>query len=358
MKVTVKGQDFREAMKTAAAVFDAEAEVLLTSDPAGNRLVIEAGRSGIYCKQFLAATVEEPGQIVVACAHLAHLSLEENVYLESDDKHVAFKSGKFKGTVAGSSDTEEIEASRPEKPFKARCAIPTDVFRSALSRVSFGQALPGTQAGIRIQASDKLTLSTTDGYRATIYKEDLAQAQTDFDVLIQPAFLQTILSRVKSPEVSMGVWKGTFRLKTDVFDIYHPAIQSASEDIEGWIANGIDYEKRECVCQTAVEDFSKAIKEVSSIHMGALAYDTYIDLLIKSGRAHFRSEADHGSAQTSFKLESVSTEKYTTKLSSRYALEMLNLARAGEVEVSFWDAFLLVVGAGGKFKALIPTVAA
>lgn len=358
MKVTLEGSAFRDAMKTAAILFDAEAEVLATSDPETGRLILETGRNGVYCKQALEANVEEAGQIVMSCAHFAQLSFSDQVYLESDGKHVAFKSGRFKGSVAGSADSEVIEASRPEKPFKAKVKVPTDVFKGAVSRVSFGSALPGAQAGIRIQAGEQLVLSTTDGYRATIFKENLAVAQTEFDVLLQPSFLQTVLSRVQEMEVSLGVFKGTFRLKTDVLDVYHPAIQTAPDDIDEWITNGIDYDKRACLLQTTVEDFSKAIREVSSIHMGAVAYDTYVDLLIKGNKAHFRCAADHGSAQTSLELVSVDVDKFVTKISSRYALEMLNLVKAGDVEIGFWDSFLLVAGASGKFKALIPTVAA
>jgi len=358
MKVTLEGSAFRDAMKTVAILFDAEAEVLATSDPTTGRLVLEAGRNGVYAKQALEANVEEAGQIVLSCAHFAQLSFSDQVYLEADGKHVSFKSGKFKGTVAGSSDGEAIEASRPEKAFKAKVVVPTDVFRSAVARISFGSALPGAQSGIRIQASDKLTLSTTDGFRATIFKEQLAVAQNEFDVLLQPAFLHTALSRVKDMEVGLGCFKGTFRMKTDILDIYHPAIQSPPDDIEEWITNGIDYEKRECVVQSTAEELSKVIREVSSIHMGAVAYDTYVDFLIKGGRVHLRCEADHGTAQTSLVLQSASVEKYMTKLSSRYALEMLNLVKAGDVEISFWDSFLLITGASGKFRALIPTVAA
>ncbi len=358
MKVTLEGSAFRDAMKTVAVLFNAEAEVLATSDPTSGRLILEAGRNGIYCKQALDANVEEAGQIVLACAHFAQLSFSDQVTLVADGKHVSFKSGRFKGTVAGSSDGEEIEGSRPEKPFKAKVCVPTEVFKAAVSRVAFGSALPGAQAGIRIQAGEQLVISTTDGYRATLFKEDLAVPQTEFDVLLQPAFLHTVLSRVQDLETRLGVFKGTFRLKTDVLDIYHPAIQSTPDDIDEWISKGIDYDKRACLIKTTAEDLSKAIREVSSIHMGAVAYDTYIDLLIKGNRAHFRCAADHGSAQTSLGLVSADTDKFLTKISSRYALEMLNLAKAGDVEIGFWDSFLLISGVSGKFKALIPTVAA
>lgn len=358
MKVTVEGEAFRDAMKTVAILFDAEAEVLATSDPTTGRLILEAGRNGVYAKQALDANVEEAGQIVIACAHFAQLSFAEQVYLESDGKHVAFRSGKFKGTVAGSADGAAIEASRIEKGFKAKVNLPTEVLRSAVSRVAFGSALPGAQAGIRIQASEHLTLSTTDGYRATIFREPLAVTQAEFDVLLQPSFLHTVLSRVKDIEVGLGVFKGTFRMKTDVLDVYHPAIQSTPDDIDGWITSNIDYDKRECIIKTTAEELSKVMREVSSIHMGAVAYDTYVDFLVKGNKAHLRCAADHGSAQTMLTLQASNVEKYMTKISSRYALEMLNLAKAGDIEISFWDSFLLITGASGKFRALIPTVAA
>jgi len=358
MKITLEGPAFRDAMKTAAVLFDAEIEVLVTADAAAGTLVLESGRNGVYCKQSIEADVEEEGAIVLSCAHFSTLAFQEQLYLESDGKHIEFRSGKFKGTVAGSADGGAIEAQRPEKLFKVTATLPTDIFRSAVARVAFGSALPGAQAGIRVQAADKLTVSTTDQYRATLYKEDLAVHQAEFDILLQPVFLNTILGRIQDMEVGLGASRGTFRIRTLGLDVFHPAIQSKPEDIEEWITNGIDHSKRICAVTSTAEEFAQALREVSSIHMGALSYDTHVDCMIKGDKIHMRCTADHGSVTTSLALQKSDAEKFLTKLSSRYTMELMNLIKAGPIEIEFWADFILVSGLSGKFKGLIPTVAA
>ena len=299
MKTTLEGQSFRDAIRTVAQLFDAEAYALLTADPESGRLIVEAGRNGIYCRQNIEANVEEEGQIVIAVAHFLRMDFQEILTLTVSSSKVTFKSGKMKGTVVASGDAEGIEAQRPAKSFKAPVSLPTDILRGAMSRIQMGSSLPGMQMAIRIQAGENLTLSTTDQYRAVVFKEKLAVAQKKFDILMQPAFLSSALSRVQDGETSIGAHNGTFRLKTDSLDVFHPAIQSDPEDIEDWIANGIDYDSMGCTIKTTAEEFTSALKEVSSIHTGAIAYDTHIDFLIKGNKAHLRCVADHGTAQTS-----------------------------------------------------------
>lgn len=357
MKCTLEGSAFRDAMKTAAVLFDAEIEILATADSKLGKVVLEAGKNGVYCKQYVDSDVEEEGSIVLSCAHFSTLSLQDLMQFQSDGKTIEFKAGKFKGTVSGSADGGAIEAQRPDVTVKATTQLPTEVFKSAVGRVAFGSALPGAQAGIRIQAKDKLTVSTTDQYRATLYQEPLAVSQNDFDVLLQPSFLSTVLGRVQDSEVSLGASKGTFRLKTSNLDVYHPAIQSKPEDIEDWINTGIDYTTRQCLVTTTAEAFAQALREVSSIHMGALSYDTHVDCMVKGSKIHMRCTADHGSVNTSVDITS-DCEKFLTKLSSRYTMEIMHLIKAGPISVEFWNDFILVKGLNEKFKGIIPTVAA
>jgi len=357
MKITLEGTHFRDAIRTVAALFDAEAYALLTASEEAGSLIIEAGKNGVYCRQNVEANIEEEGQIVISVAHFLRMDFSDVLTLSVSGSSVSFKSGRTKGTIVASGDADGIEAQRPNKSFKASVALPTDILRGALSRIQLGSTLPGTQMAVRIQAGENLTLSTTDQYRAAIFKEKLALAQSEFDVLMQPAFLSSVLSRVQDGETCIGAHKGTFRLKTESMDVFHPAIQSSPEDIEDWIANGIDYDSLGCTVTTTVEELVQTLREVSAIHMGAIAYDTHIDCLIKGTKAHFRCVADHGSTQTSLGLESSTAEKFATKLSSKYMLELLNLVKAGEIEIKFWDTFLLVTGMSGKFRGLIPTVA-
>jgi len=357
MKVTLEGVSFRDAVRTVAALFDAEAYALLTASAESGMLIVEAGKNGVYCRQNLEANVEEEGQIVISIAHFLRMDFQDPLHMEVEKSSISFKSGKMKGVVVASGDAENIEAQRPVKSFKASVNLPTDILRGALSRIQLGSALPGTQLAIRIQASESLTLSTTDQYRAVVFKEKLVVAQKEFDILMQPSFLSAALSRIQDGETSIGAHNGTFRIKTESLDVFHPAIQSTPEDVEEWINNGIDYDSKGCSIKTSVEELMQSLREVSAIHMGAIAYDTHIDCLIKGTKAHFRCVAEHGSTQTSLSLEESTADKFATKLSSKYMMEMLNLIKAGDIEIDFWDTFLLIKGMSGKFKGLLPTVA-
>ena len=358
MKLTLSGSTFRDAIKASAVLFDAEIEVLATADPKSGRLILESGRNGIYCKQNLEADVIDAGQCVLAASHFSQISFQDQVSLESDSKHVSFKSGSFKGSLSCSTNTAPIESQRPEKIFKTAVTLPLDILRYALAKVSFAGSIPGTQPGIRIQVKgDSLVLSTTDQYRATLFKESLPTHQGEFDILLSPSFLHTVLGRVNDSEVKLGADHGTFRLKSKSLDVFHPSIQTATEDIEEWISTGIDYESKKCGIKTTAEELTQAVRDVASIHIGAVAYDTYVEFLIKGNKAHLRCIADHGTAQTSLRVDS-DVDKFATKLSSKYTLEMLNLVKTGDITIDFWDEFVLIYGQSKKFCALIPTVAA
>jgi len=335
----------------------AEVDVLLTAVESGF-LRIEAGANSSYVYNTLPAKVAAKGRVVIPIQRLIGLPLREELKLTASSSELSFKTGSFTGTLKASSDVDRVIAQRPLKKFKPTVHVPTEVFKDALSRVSLGSSLPGAQLGVRVQVGEDLTLSTTDQYRAVIYKDELALAQTELDVLLHPDFLHGAMSKILSPEVGMGVHKGVFHLSTDTVSIYHPSIQQQPEDIEDWMDNGIDYSKKECTVTVSCDRLSKNIREVSAVQLGSLAYDTHFDLLIKGQLAHLRCKSDHGSTKSSVELFRSNATKTITKLSSKYTLEMLHLIRAGDSDISFWSDFILLEGHEGKFRGLIPTVAA
>ena len=357
MKAVVEAEDLTHVVKTCATLLGAEIDLLITAIPKGF-VRIEAGLNSSYVCHTLKADVEEKGKVVLPVQRLMGVPLTESVTLEQKGgDSLSFKSGAFSGSIRQGGESDVIIANRPEKRFKAKTALPTEVFKSALSRVNFRSALPGAQMGIRIQVDEDMTLSTTDQYRASIYKEELAIKQPAFDLVMQPDFLHGAVGRVRAPEVNIGVYRGVFHLSTDIMDIYHPSIQQDPEDIEDWLDNGIDYSKRECKVTLACSQFAEKIREVSSIQIGSLSYDTYFDLLVKGQKAYLRCNADHGSTKSSFSLFRSDATKTLTRMSSRYTLEMLHLIRAGDADLSFWDGFILFEGNEGKFRGLIPSVA-
>jgi hypothetical protein len=355
MKAKLDAKPLRDAIKTSAVLLGPETNLLLTVE--GDALIIESGSGGTYMKQILPADVEEEGHTVLAINYVQALKFDGVVTIEADQSQMHFKSGAFKGKVAAGGDKEEILDQRPLNPFEAKVALPAEVFKNAVRRVSFGNALPGAQVGIRVQVNDHLTVSTTDQFRATLFKEELAVEQEEFDVLLSPAFLQLVLGRIDDYEVNIGAHKGTFQVRTETLQVYHPTIQQEPEDIEGWINTGIDPSQKKGSIMTLAEDLSKSLVEVTSITAGSLDFDTYVDVLVKKKKMAFRCQADHGSSQSHLALEESDCRKHQTKLSSRYTLEMINLIKAGELEIEFWDDFILLSGFSGKFKGVLPTVA-
>jgi len=359
MKAELDSEEFSNASKACATIVGADIDLLITAIEKGF-VRIEAGLNSSYIYHTLPAKVKEGGKIVIPLQRLMGIPLHsEEIILSADtEKELTFASGSFVGKLKAGGYAESISANRPEKKFKAGASMSADLFKLALSKVNFGSAIPGAQMGIRVQTGEDLIVSTTDQYRASIYKEELAVKQDTLDVLMQPDFLQGVIGKVTYPEISIGVHRGIFHLSSGTMEVYHPSIQQEPEDIDDWMDNGIDYKKRECRITLACDQFSKRIREVSSIHAGSLAYDTYFDLLIKGQKAHLRCTSDQGSTKSTLELFRSDAKRVLTKLSSRYTLEMLNLIHAGDADVSMWDDFILFEGQGGKFRGLIPTVAA
>jgi DNA polymerase III sliding clamp (beta) subunit (PCNA family) len=346
-------------MKTFAVIFESDIDVLATADDDEGTLVVEAGRGGVYLKQTLEANIQVEGEVVLSCAHFTQLRFGKEATLEMklDNNRLSFKAGRLKGKVVCSPGIDDIESQRPLKEFDAEIALPAEVFKNSVSRATFTSAIPNATHGVRIQAGEELKISTTDHYRATLYREELAVGQDDIDVILKPSFVQTLLSRVEDIEVAIGADRGMFKLTTDSLEIYHPVIQLEPEDIEEWIKEGIDYSARKCLVTTTVEDLTRVIDEASSI-AGSLGFDVRIECLVKGKKLLVRVNADHGTAQSHMKLQgSDAKEKHLTKLSSRYLLEMLRLVKAGDLNVGFWDDFVMLQANADKFTALIPTIA-
>jgi DNA polymerase III sliding clamp (beta) subunit (PCNA family) len=358
MHLILESDNFRNAMRTAAQLFGAEIDVLLTADDQTGRLYIEAGHQGVYMKASFEANVQAPGSAVVPVQHVTQLKFTEKLELLLDGTQLSFKAGRFKGSLNVGADSSKIESQRPVEEFKAKVALPAEVLKNAVSRANFGAALPGTGQGLRIQAGDELKISTTDQYRASLFKEKLAVPQPNIDVLLKPSFVQTILGRIEDFEICIGAKKGTFLIKTDSLEVYHPVIQTEPDDIEAWIAEGIDYDARKCEVKTQVEALSGAISEATSITASTNSFETHLNVMIKGPKMIIKVTADHGSAQSSLQLDESDAEKHVTKLSARYTFEILNLIKAGDLTVGFWDNFVLMTANSGKFSAIIPTIAA
>lgn len=357
MHLTLEADNFRNAMRTAAQLFGAEIDVLLTADDQAGRLYVEAGYQGVYMKASFAAEVHAPGSAVVPVQHVTQLKFTDKMELTLNGPQLSFKAGRFKGALNVGADSSKIESQRPIEEFKAKVALPAEVLKNAVSRANFGAALPGTGQGLRIQAGEDLKVSTTDHYRATLFKEKLAVPQPNLDVLLKPSFVQTILGRLEDFEICVGSRKGTFLIKTDTIEVYHPVIQTEPEDIEAWLAEGIDYNARKCEITTQVEALSEAISEATSITASSNSFETHLNIMIKGNKMVIKVTADHGTAQSSLQLDESDAEKHVTKLSARYTFEILNLVKAGDLTVGFWDNFILLTANSGKFSATIPTIA-
>lgn len=356
MKATLESAPFKDAMKTIAVLFDAETELLVTASADAGSIAVETGNGGVYFKQTIEANVEEDGDFVIGVQHFLQMRMQSNLEMECDKRNLSFRSGTLKGTLSVSVKKDKIENQRPVNPFDAVIELPTELFKAAVTKVNFGSALPGASAGIRIQASDVLKTSTTDEFRAALFREKLAVSQDEFDVILKPSFVTTLLSRVELAAVRVGARKGIFKLETDTMEVYHPAIQRDIEDIEAWIQNGIDYNARSCLIKAETEELVRAISEAASIAVGVTSYDVHLDTLVKSDKLLFKCKTKQGSAQSSLALAESDTDKHVARLSSRYLLDMLNLVKVGELEIGFWPEFLLIRAFSGKFSAMLPTI--
>lgn len=360
MKVQLNALAFLDAMKTFSIIFDGEIDVLVKADEDEGKLVLEAGRNGIYLKYRLDASIEAEGEVALSSTHFMQLRFAKDatVELTSDGKRMDFKSGKLKGKIACRPAIDDIESQRPLFDIEAEIALPLEVFKNSVDRATFTSALPNTMFGVRIQAGEQLKVSTTDHFRASLFKEKLAVPQDEIDVILKPSFIQTVLNRTRDDiEASIGAKKGIFKFETDTLELYHPTIQQDPEDIEDWIDNQIDYSARKALVETTVEDLVQVIDEASSISVGSLGFDVHIDMLVKGRKLMVRVAAEHGEAQSSLALGASDATKHVTKLSSRYLLEMLRLVKAGELELGFWNDFIMLRSDAGKFTALVPTVA-
>lgn len=359
MEFKVNAHQFKEVMKTFALILNPECALYVKAS-SDDHISVESGGRGIYIKALIEAEVNSHGEAGVGCDRFSNIRLKkgDTLHVKASDREMKFSSGSLQGKLMCKPTEEDIVNMRPVEEFPAKIRVAADHLRHAVSSSTFVGALPTSRNGIRIQAADKLKVSTTDQYRATLFREDLAFTPVgEIDVLLNPGFIQTALARIKTPELSLGLHNGTFQISSEVLTIYYPTIQMEPQDIEGWIDSGIDPEECRCTVKTTAEDFIQVIDEASSIRTGALGFDIHFDLLIKGTKMVSRVSTPHGDALSSIDLVESDSEKHVTKLSSRYMLEMLNLIKKGPITVKFWDNYLTISALDGTYTSVVPTIA-
>lgn len=347
-----------EALKKALSFVQTlipEHDVLITADVQGQRIIIEAGNGGFYLQQIIPSRVSEEGSVAFNSPFITGLYLKgKTTFQQAADNKLYFSSEKLNGSIEVNQEANRIISIRPDSDIDTQTHVPKSMLINAINRVNFPSSM---QEGLRIKLDSNITTSATDQFRAALYKDPLGQAAANFDVLVKPAFVIKVLSKIEEAEVWFGIKDATIKIASPSFLCFCPSIQIEPQDIEAWLK---ELPQDECLgtIKTNVETILESVKGVSSISTtsGPTSYETKLICNIAANIFEINVVTAHGSAKSSITLDESNIENLTLHLSSKYTLEILELIKSGPVTIQFWEDYILVKSIGDKCISVIPTI--
>jgi DNA polymerase III sliding clamp (beta) subunit (PCNA family) len=355
MRLVLSSESFKKSVSAAQSLIS-ESQILLTANSKDGTLTIEAGHSGVYLKQVISAQVHENGSIVLNGSYVSSLRISGPVELSTGkDNKLYFKTNKLSGTVESHQDSGKITSQRPDDLIENQVSLSKDTISRGVSKTNFSAIMAATQEGLRVRITDKLTVSTTDQWRLSLFKSSLPPiAKKELDFLIKPEILAAVIHKIEEPEVGFGIKDGIIKIASPSFEFYHPTIQTEPTDIEGWL-NELDPNDRIGHIKTNAEELYDLIAGVGSINQ-IKTEDPKISCTIKNGKLQVKVETVQGSAKGEMELEGSSVDNYQLTLNCKQTLEMLALIKEGELTVHIYDAYIILFSGDEQCVSVVPTV--
>lgn len=348
-----------EALKRACTAVQAlltEHQVILRADAGIGALIIEAGQSGVYLRQKIPANVVEGGEVVINSTYISATQLSDKVELETTKKgdSISFTSGSMTGNWVTHQATQKIADQRPLEDIEIQVQLSKDIVTKAINRTHFNTPLVQTQEGLRVKLDDHITVSITDSFRASLFKEKLPFCKATMDFQIKPNVLSAAVSKIDDQEVWFGLHKGIIKVASPSFEFYHSTLQSDPTDVEGWLSQ-IDRSEFVGEITTNVQDLIKTMNAVTSI--AGNSNDVKLTCTVNGSMMFVETGAAHGSAKASITLAESSCNSYKTVLHSKYTTDMLALMKEGVVRIGLHNDYIILMSGDGKCTSVVPTAA-
>lgn len=353
MKLVTSTEALKKALQSVQALLT-EHQVILRADAGVGALIVEAGQNGVYLKQRVPAQILEQGEVVINSTYVTALQLSEKLELESKSgSALKFTSGSLSGTLEVHQSTQRIIDQRPFEDIEIKAQLSKDVITRAIAKANFNSALAQTQEGLRVKIDDHIAISTTDSFRASLFKDRLPANKANMDFMIKPTVLSLAVSKIEEQEVWLGLHKGTIKIASPSFEFYHPTIQTEPTDVESWLMS-MDHNDKIGDITANVQDVLRTMNAVTSIS-GASASEVKLICTVKGTQLTVEVGAAHGSAKALLELTESTCGSHTATLHSKYTTEMLSLLKDGIVKISFYTDFIILNSGEGKCTSVVPT---
>jgi DNA polymerase III sliding clamp (beta) subunit (PCNA family) len=352
MKLNISSDLLKKSMSAVQSLLT-EHQVFLTADADNNLLIVEAGNGGLYLKQKLQAQVSEGGSTVLNSSYISSLRLTDSVELKTFGSSLAFISGKLSGKLETHQSYQKIVDQRPSEEITVQIQISKDIFSKAVAKTNFSAIMAASQEGLRVKVDEYLTLSTTDQWRLSLYKDKLPEKKNTIDFMIKPEVLSAAINKIEDQEVWLGLSNGIIKIASPSFEFYHPTIQTEPTDIEGWLGD-LDPKDKICEISAQTADILGLITGVGSITHGS---SNEVKLACKLHGKTLKVEvgAAHGSAKGEMALEESDADNHQVTLSFKYTVEMLSLLKDGDVKIAFYEPYIILTSGDGRCTSVVPT---
>lgn len=356
MKISINSAEIKHATAAVNSLIE-EHQILLYTDKQKDCLIMEAGQNGVFLKQKIPATIFAEGELVINSSYLSSLKLSESLDLTATTPTtLKFKSGKLSGTLETHQASQVIKDQRPLVTIDTPIHISKDILAKAIHRTNFSSGLVQTQEGLRVKIDTHIALSTTDQYRVALYKEEMPLKNEGIDFVIKPSTIALAVSKIKEPEVWIGLHKGTIKLASPTFEFYQPAIQTEPTDVEEWLKD-LDPNDQLGEIVVDIKNLLNTIQEVTSIcGSGSSVNDVRLKCKVTNKNMVIAVNTPHGNAETGLDLDESDISFQEFLLHNKYTLEMLSLIKEGTIKAAVYDSFIVLRALEGKCISVIPTM--
>jgi len=360
MHVEFNTGEMREAIRSIKKIFskgpvgeeakeDVDTKDCIVASKADG-FIIEAARSGLYCRSKIKASVESEGSFVISRGSLCDVKWDhETTVFKLDEKEnrILFRSGTFDGNIPVSQAVEVILNQKPSGIPKVTLTLPCKVLQEGIKRISF---TPTIQRGLLdfnlkiIVKGKTLVMTTNDSYRAAAFKAELEDAVPEATIVTTRPFFASVVSSIPSDEkVGIGLSDKGLRIKGGTLDVFQPALQELELlDIPARIKTLLET-KAEVRCKIDAKKSRDSIIRASSVvpaQFGEIRL--VLKFNVKKGIAVPQVDSSRGGGQDPFEAQDIELkDSDEVVVSSKYISECLSLLD-GEVEMLVWDRTVML----------------
>jgi hypothetical protein len=335
MRVTLDYKILKERLQVMFNLYQEKVVNLYAVSRNGTpSLLLEAAENGSFFRTWVPlVSVEEATEAptIVNPEHLTRVSAtNKGAVLFTKNNRIHVECGaKFKAYF-DTYTTEKISTRRPKVEVTSWVDLPYTKFLECVMRTNINPSIPNPRHGSRLLSkADEagiFRVSCADSFHAAHISYKHSKLSADVDITFNADVLLPLLNKIPSNTVRIAENAGLLCVEADDFQFYYPGIDDKGEDVREVM---LSRDPKTALASVPIshKDLVDSIKSAVTITGGSVSsYDARVRIKVKKDRLIIESTSDSGNTSSLCDLKGTPTGKAEVLASSKYLLELLQLA--------------------------------